>query len=190
MQRPSGTSGKDPLAFLLANVEATRRRTIVSQKIRAQTGQPPEAADRTSVHLRWGLQQLRTRGWRNDDWGKLLNDDGTIGDGPVCLLEAMHSPIDAPGALYAETDEQLYLRWAFVVLELQCPVYLSLWNDDQQDFSNVEIIVEKAITLAEADERSGRIPWFRQDLSQQQLFTAFGLTDERARAEEARTIAV
>lgn len=102
---------------------------------------------------------MKLRGWRNDDWGKLLEDDGSLGSDPICVLEAIHGYADAPGDLAFESPEQFYVRSAFPALGWDAPLYISEWNDEQETFEPVETLLNKAIELAEADERAGRKPY-------------------------------
>lgn len=181
--RPSGTASNDYVDALFAQIAGRNRRKIVTGKIRGQTGLPDKEADRPSVHLRWGLQQMRLRGWRADDWGDLLDRDGNIGTGPICILSSVTAPMDAPAKLSLETPEQFYLRAAFVALGRECPLYLSNWNDEQTDFEAIEEVVNQAIELAEGDEAVGAKPW--AEASEDQLRALFGITPERIEAAQA-----
>lgn len=183
--RPSGTASGNPLDILFAQVVGQERHVKVTEKIRAQTGLPATEARRPSVHLRWGLQQMKLRGWSSDDWGRLFDDEGRLGDGPICILEAVQSPLDAPAHLGQETVEQFYIRLAFVELGQECPVYISVWNDAQEDFAPVETVMNKAIELAEADEAKGDNRAY--NLNTPELAALFGITKERldtAKAEQ------
>lgn len=178
--RPSGTATTNTIDAILAKVAGLERRNVINSKIRAQTGLQWTDADRPSVHLRWGLQQMKLRGWRSDDWGQLLDKDGSMGTGPICILEAVQTPLDAPGELHLESPEQFYLRSAFVVLERECPLYLSNWNDEQTDFEAIEEVVNKAIELAEFDEATGAKPY--EGATEEQLQSLFGITKGRLHA--------
>lgn len=129
-----------------------------------------------SVHLRWGLEQMRSRGWRTDDWGELLDEHGNVGDDPICLLASVSAPMDSPTTVAMETPEQFYLRLAFAALDWDPPLYLSQWNDDQTDFASVETLVCKAIELAEADEHVHVQPYVY--LSEADRNTLFGIADK------------
>lgn len=180
--RPSGRQSSNFLDALLAQVHGMDRRVLVNSTIRGQTGLPADQVDRPSVHLRWGLQQMKLRGWRSDDWG-LLYENGQLGDGPVCILEAVQAPMDAPGNLHMETPEQFYLRLAFVELGQECPLYLSDWNDRQDSFEAIEEVVNKAIELAESYEATGnRLAW---EASPETRMHLFGITEERIAAAKA-----
>lgn len=181
--RPSGSASSSVLDAIAAAIHGERRRETINSRIRGQLGLPEKQANRPSVHLRWGLQQMKLRGWRADDWGQLFNDEGQLGDGPICILEAVGAPMDGPATMAMETPEQFYLRLAFVELEQECPLYLSEWNDAQDDFSAVETIVNKAIELAEADEANDVKPYLH--LSDRQRAERFGITQERLDAAHA-----
>lgn len=166
-----------------------KRRQLITGKIRGQTGLPPQFAELPSAHLRWALQQMKTRGWRNDDWGRLLEPDSDkLGDGPICLLEAVHTGLDAPGSPEFEGPEQFYLRRAFVALGWEPALYLSEWNDAQETFEPVETLLNKAIELAEKDERAGRKPYLGR--RREELLGLYGITQKmldeaRRRARDA-----
>lgn len=183
--RPSGTSSNNFIETVMAQMCGAERRAVITGKIRGQTGLPRADAERPSAHLRWALQQMKTRGWRNDDWGTLLEDDGeTLGDGPICLLEAIHAPVDAPGNVDCEGPEQFYVRSAFVALGWPPACYLSEWNDAQETFEPIEAVLLKAIELAEADERDDVQPW--KDTSREELYAKFGITAELLDEVKAR----
>lgn len=177
MNRPSGTESSNPIDAFFASIAGQDRRQAINRQVRGQAGVPQDQADRPSVHLSWGLQQMKLRGWRADDWGQLFTDDGSLGDGPVCILEAVGAPMDGPANLGLETPEQYYIRLAFVQLGQECPLYLSNWNDEQEDFAVVETIVNKAIELAAADEARDEQPYLQ--LSARERAERFGITQER-----------
>jgi hypothetical protein len=160
---------------------AAQFRDLITDRIRGQAGLQRRDADRPSAHLRWALQQMRLRGWSNEQWGNLfVTDDETdgvkVGTGPICLLESVRAPFDAPSTLNFECIEQKYLRLAFKELKVDpVPVYLADWNDEQTDFTAVETVITTAIALAEYDEASGvkRFP-----TGQRELQELFGLTHE------------
>lgn len=178
--RPSGKATSNVIDSILAQMAGAERRVLITNMIRKGGGIDVLRAELPSVHLRWGLHQMRTRGWRTDDWGKLLNDDHSLGDGPICLLESIQAPMDAPSSLHAETPEQFYLRLAFVKLGWDVPIYLSNWNDEQASFEPVATLMLKAIELAETDEEEGVQPWERFD--ELELRALFGITNEAYRA--------
>lgn len=181
--RPSGTASNDYVDAIFAQMLGSKRRRTVTSKIRGQTGLPDKEAERPSVHLRWGLQQMKLRGWRTDDWGDLFDKDGSLGTGPICILASVTAPMDAPAKLSLETPEQFYLRAAFVALGRECPLYLSNWNDEQTTFEAIEEVVNKAIELAEGDEAVGAQPWV--DATEEHLRKLFGITPERIEAAKA-----
>lgn len=173
--RPSGKSTTDMFDGIMAVVARERRLQIINETITEDFGvESPKASDR----LRWGLQQMKLRGWRNDDWGLLMDNHGKMGDGPICLLESISAGIDSPN-LTLETVEQYYLRLAFVELGEEVPVYLSTWNDEQTEFAPIERIMLKAIELAAADEAEGIVP---NRLDRDKLWEKFGITRERVMA--------
>lgn len=169
--------------LILAQFQVAHRRRQINSQINGQTGEPASTADRPSVHLRWALQQMKLRGWRNDDWGQLFESDGKFGTGPICLLEAVGAGTDAPGSTSYESPEQFYLRSAFVALGQEVPLYLSNWNDEQETFGPVEAVLLKAIELAEADEAEARFPWAK--LTDEELNQRWGFTPERLQAAKA-----
>lgn len=185
MGRPSGeTRRPNRLEVILTQAMSLQHRSLITRKIEGQTGAPHDQAGQPSAHLRWALQQMKTRGWTNEDWGQLFTDDGTLGDGPICMLEAVRAPFDAPGTLKYESIEQLYLRLAFKTLEVDpIPVYLSEWNDAQPTFEAVENVVLKAIELAEADERAGRSTPFAE-FDEEGLRELLGVTEEAVTAAQ------
>lgn len=185
--RPSGTASNKVIDLLLSQFHIENRRRLINQKITDQTGQPLPDANKPSAHLRWALQQMKLRGWRNDDWGALFDDRGKLGTGPICLLEAVGSGADAPGCTIYESAEQFYLRSAFVALGQEVPLYLSNWNDEQETFEPVETVLLKAIELAEADEAEGRTEW--GTLNQDELNERWGFTPERLEAARAKETA-
>lgn len=181
--RPSGRASDSIFDSIMAQVAGRERRVLISQKIREHTGESPARTVLPSVHLAWGLRQMQLRGWSSEDWGNLLNPDETVGDGPICLLESVQAPMDAPGMLDGETPEQFYLRLAFVKLDWQSPLYLSHWNDEQDDFGPVQCLMLKAIELAAEDEANDRRPW--EGLDHRVLQELFGITTEALQAIRA-----
>lgn len=181
--RPTGTSSNNVIDLVLGQINGANRRRTINALISADTNQSLDEANRPSAHLRWALQQMKLRGWRNDDWGRLFAEEGGIGDGPICLLEACGAAADAPSNVDAECPEQFYLRSAFVALGQEVPLYLSKWNDEQETFAPVETVLLKAIELAEADEAEGQRPW--RQLTPTQLNERFGFTTERFEAARA-----
>lgn len=188
MGRPSGVTKKpDLFDCIFTAAMAREHRSLITSKIRGQTGLPDTEADRPSAHLRWGVQQMKLRGWTNTDWGSLLEqgDDGglKVGDGPICMLESVRAPFDAPGQMQYESVEQHYIREAFVVLKFDpIPVYLSEWNDAQAEFSAIELVMTKAIELAEMDERQGRDRF--GNLSEDELRQRFKVSKEALDASQ------
>jgi len=182
--RPSGKSSNQFIDLLMSRFHVADRRNRINQRISGQTNQPTHQADRPSVHLRWALQQMKLRGWNSKDWGALFDDDGKLGTGPICLLEACGAGADAPGAFSYESPEQFYLRSAFVALGQEVPLYLSSWNDEQETFEPIETVLLKAIELAEADEAAGVKPWV--EMTEGQFAKRFGITSDRLHAERIK----
>lgn len=182
--RPSGFESGLTIDALMAQHQGIKRRRLVTSKIRGQTLIDAEHAERPSIHLRWGLQKMKLRGWRNDDWGQLFDEYGNEGQGPICLLEAVHAPMDSPGQLIWESPEQYYLRLAFVALDWDPPLYLSEWNDAQKDFDPIEQLMLTAIALAETDEAVGAAPYDEAEANSVR-HERFGITKEKL--EAART---
>lgn len=191
MGRPDGTAERSTLLDTIFGAAlAKEHRSLITGKIRGQTGLPKQEADRPSAHLRWALQQMKIRGWTYEEWGSTFtsfSNGGTLGDGPICILESVRAPFDAPGSLVYEAIEQKYIRLAFVKLDQPVPLYVSEWNDDQRTFEAVEKVMLKAIELAEADERTG-VSTF-EGLGELQLRELFGITEEALAANTARLIA-
>lgn len=143
-------------------------RKRITDLIAHNDGGPTVAnADLPSAHLRYGLKLMRERGWSKDGWGDLK------GDGPICILESVRAPFDCPSVLDLETPEQYYIRKAFVQLGLPSPKYVAVWNDEQESFGTVEMVMETAIFAAEADESRGEAPY--KTRGQTDLVHEFGL---------------
>jgi hypothetical protein len=176
MGRPSGSTEDATFAnTLMASVFTSMARDQVTRKIREQKGLGPSEAGRASAHLRWGLEQMRLRGWSNKDWGELFTDvRGTPGQGPICILESVQGTADAPSQLIFESIEQHYIRLAFKELGVDpIPVYISEWNDAQAEFEPIETVLLWAARTAERDERAG-VNRFPRDNAK--LRDMFGLT--------------
>lgn len=177
MGRPSGTVQKpNALNTALARLAATAARGVITERISEQTGLSVSEADSPSAHLRWALQQMKLRGWENTDWGQLLNTDGSLGDGPICILESVKSPFDSPYQLTQESTEQKYIRLAIKDIGVDpIPAYVSIWNDEQAEFDAVETVMLRAIDLAVTDEQvTNRF----HGLNQAELMDLFGLTKD------------
>lgn len=166
---------------------AKEHRGLITGKIRGQTGLPEVEANRPSAHLRWALQQMKTRGWTHEQWGQTFTsftDGGTLGTEPICILESVRAPFDCPGRLRYESIEQHYIRLAFVELGFDpVPLYISEWNDAQRTFEAVENVMVKAIDLAEADERAGRSTLRFSDRDELALRELFGITEAALAAQ-------
>lgn len=187
MGRPDGITRKAELFDTIYTAALGREhRRLITGKIRGQTGLPESEANKPSAHLRWALQQMKTRGWSYEEWGELLTDfkgRGTLGTGPICILESVRAPFDGPAHLRFETIEQKYIRLAFVKLGFDpVPVYISEWNDSQRTFESVENVMLEAIVLAEDDERAGRSTF--DGLFDSELRDMFGITPEALRAAQ------
>lgn len=177
------------LDTLMHKYFAASQRVLISSKIRGQTGLGAIDAERPSAHLRFGLQQMKTRGWTNEQWGTLLEQDEDgglkVGTGPVCILESVKAPYDGPAQLKHESTEQHYIRLAMKELGVEpIPIYISDWNDSQATFEAVENVMLKAIELAEADERTGLNRF--GGLSASELRDLFGITVEAIQAAQVK----
>lgn len=186
MGRPTGqTRQTNAIDMLMTSIFTRGQHIQVSEEIVGQTGCTIEHAALPSAHLRWGLRQIKLRGWSNTDWGALF-DGNQLGDGPICILESVRAPSDAPSQLHYELSEQKYLRLALRVLGVEpIPVYVSEWNDSQAEVDAIETVLEKAIELAEADEAEGNIGG-RWPTSQTSLMELFGITREALRSASER----
>jgi hypothetical protein len=192
MRRSDGeTKQGSRIENIFTTMTARRHRALISDQIRAKAGVTPQDAERPSVHLRFALEQMRTRGWTNEQWGSLIADydTGQMGDGPVCILESVRAPFDSPGTLDTESIEQKYIRAGFRQLlddEMitEIPVYVSEWNDAQETFEPIEAVMMAAIILAEGDERGGHNRF--GGLDQGELMVTFGLTKAAIERESAK----
>lgn len=187
MGRPDGITRKsDRFDTIYTSILGKQHRKVITGKIRGQTGLPETEADKPSAHLRFALQQMKTRGWTNEQWGQLITDfrgDGTLGTDPICILESIRAPFDAPSTLRYESVEQKYIRLAFAKLGFDpVPIYLSEWNDSQRTFESVENVMLKAIELSEDDERAGRSAF--EGLFDNELRDLFGITLEALQAAQ------
>ena len=188
MSRPDGVTKQTNIIEVLTSAMAAREnRAMISGKIRGQANLSPIDAERPSAHLRWALQKLKLRGWTNEQWGELFVDweNGEEGQGPICILESVRAPFDSPSDLKYEALEQKYLRLAFKSLYddgiiSEIPLYVSIWNDAQQSFEPIETVMQRAIDLAEADERSGHGSFIGKD--QEELMAMFGITADAIHA--------
>lgn len=143
-------------------------RAKITERIAANDGGPTVAqAELPSAHLRYGLKVMRERGWSNEDWGDLYKD------GPLCILASVRVAFDCPSTLDMESPEQYYIRKAFVQLGLPSPLYVAVWNDEQTEFSAIELVMETAIYAAEADESRGETPY--RDRTQESLAQELGI---------------
>lgn len=186
MGRPTGeVKATNALDMMLSNLVYAGQRRLVNSHIVGQLGCTTEHADLPSVHLSWALRQIKTRGWSNNDWGTLLEGE-QLGTGPICLLESVRSVADAPSQLPHESAEQKYIRLALRILGVEpVPIYVSEWNDAQAEVDPIITVLEKAIELAENDERDGHTGGVWPN-SQTALMQMFGITREALREASAR----
>lgn len=175
MGRPDGSNIKQTaIDLVMGSMAILGMRNHISAQITDQLGVPRDKADLPSQHLRFGLRQMKLKGWTNEKWGDF------DGDGPICILESVKGLQDAPGGLRFESLEQKYIRLAFKQLTdegafTEVPVYISEWNDEQDDFAIIEMVMLRAIGLAEEDEAAGDVTT-RFPKDEKQLRDMFGLT--------------
>src|SRR5258708_9768269 len=92
MKRTKPTGHLDYAKVVVYKLMGMEERDKVTKYIALDPLGDPTQANLPSVHLRYGLQIMRERGWSGEGWGDFC------GGGPDCILEPIRSPLDSQGA--------------------------------------------------------------------------------------------